>query len=357
MLDPTEILFLGIGKSSVLWYRCSLPAIHLGADWCGIVGRPPALRVVTGVVRGDTKLPHYGDYKVIVLQQVHGRIWLDKIRSLQARGIKVVYEIDDYIHGLIKHKKGHEFARYYTKEHVANHELCMRACDGLICSTDYIARRYAKYNRHVYVCRNGIDLARYNLTRPERSTVNIGWAGATGHLRAVLPWVAACMPVMQSEIQTCFVSVGDPSLARMVGEAIGPTRAVGIPFTTLECYPAAMCMIDIALAPAGKTGWYRGKSDLRWLEASALEIPTIADPTVYPDIEDGVTGFHAETPVQMAEILAELVADEELRRRVGAEAHRVVAESRSSEVMALQWGEVLNAVVGEYQSIYELQRS
>lgn len=358
MIDQSEVLFLGLGTSSVLWYRIALPAIHLGADWCGIRGDPPTLTVMTGLVRGDTALPKFDDYKVVVLQQVLGRRWLLKIRQLQENGIKVLYEVDDYMHGVDK-QVGHDYAEHFTKERLREYEMCMRVCDGLITSTEYIARRYAKFNRNVYVCRNGIDLARYQLTRPKRPTVNIGWAGATGHIRALVPWVNAIVPVLRGQPDTCWVSIGgERGLAEMVGQGIGrPDHAIEIPFTTLECYPAAMCMVDIMLAPAGKTGWYRGKSDLRWLEASALGIPTIADPTVYPEIEHGVTGFHAETPEQVTSILRELLADKDLRRRVGRQARDYVELHRSSEDAAMQWSEVLSAVAGEHESMHQLRRS
>lgn len=357
MLDPNEALFLGIGKSSVLWYRCALPAIHLGADWCGIRGTPPNVQVMTGLVRGDTVLPNYGDYKIVVLQEPYGKSWLRKIHELRAAGIKVLYEVDDYLHGVAK-QQHHDFAKGYGKEQLRDLEMCMRACDGMIVSTEYIARRYARYNKHIYVCRNGIDLSRYALTRPERSTVNIGWAGATGHTSAIIPWINAILPVLHERPDTCFVAIGSPGLAQPVNEILkSDNRAIGIPFAPLECYPAAMCMLDIALAPSTDTTWYRGKSDLRWLEAAALGVPIVADPVVYPEIEHGVTGFHAKNENEAQELVRELVEDDELRRRVGQQAHDYVVEHRSSETAAMQWHEVLGAVVGEHESLHQLQRS
>lgn len=357
MLEPNEILFLGLGKSAVLWYRCALPAIHLGADWCGVQSEPPNVQVVTGIVKGDTQLPNYSDYKVVVIQQAFGRQWMKQINSLKARGIKVLYEIDDYLHGVGK-QPSHDYARFYTKAHLQQYEMCMRVCDGIICSTDYIARRYAKFNRNLYVCRNGLDVERYALTRPERETVNIIWAGATGHMNTVIPWVNATLPVMLEFKRTCFVSLGQPGLARPINEILpGDNRAVGIPFTQIECYPAAMTMGDIALAPAGQTTWYRGKSDLRWLEAGALGIPIIADPDVYPDIEHGVNGFHARTPQEASECLRALVRDADLRNSVGAAAREYVHSERTSAIAASQWFEVCGAVVGEYESVSQLRRA
>ena len=48
----------------------------------------------------------------------------------------------------------------------------------------------ASLNPRTYVCRNGIDLKRYALTRPERDYVGVGWSGATGHKNAMQPWLA-----------------------------------------------------------------------------------------------------------------------------------------------------------------------
>jgi hypothetical protein len=77
----------------------------------------------------------------------------------------------------------------------------------------------------------------------------------------------------------------------------------------------------------------RGKSDVRWLEASALEIPIVADPVVYPSIENGVSGLHAA-----------LVDDAALRARIGAAARDHVRAHGSSAAVAPQWAAALAAV-------------
>ena len=59
-----------------------------------------------------------------------------------------------------------------------------------------------------------------------------------------------------------------------------------------------MSTFDVALAPSGNNNLFRGKSDLRWLEASALGIPVVGDPAVYPEIEDGITGS-AALPIEV----------------------------------------------------------
>lgn len=346
-LQGSDILFIGLGSTAVCWYRCVLPALFLGADWIGVAGEPPRLHYATGLVRGETKAPNPLDYRVVVIQQPRGRAWLRLIRDLQARGVKVVFEIDDYVHAVGK-MADHDFREHYSKDALAALELNMRVCDALICSTRYIAQRYRSFNRNVYVCENGLDLGRYRLTLPERNTVTIGWAGATGHRDSVMPWLDGIAKVMAQRPSTCFVSVGQEFALALRPHF--PGRAIAVPWTTVDIYPAAMTLMDIAIAPAGRSNFYRGKSDLRWLEAGALGIPIVADPGVYPYIEHGVTGFHASTPAEARELVEALVDDGDLRARVGANARRYVEQHRDMAIACRQWHSVLSLVVGEDRS-------
>ncbi|HEX2410090.1 MAG TPA: glycosyltransferase [Solirubrobacteraceae bacterium] len=332
-------LFVARGKGAVGWYRCALPAMVLGCDWVGAIGDPGELRLVTGMAPDDLDLDGFSRYDVLVLSQVAGPAWLRAIRGWQARGITVLYEIDDWLHGVRKLER-HAHKDHFSRDEVASYELCMRAADGIICSTEWLARRYRSLNPRTWVCRNGIDARRFALTRPPRAEVGVGWAGGTGHTASAKPWVREVGAVMRRRPDVRFISVGQP-FAQWLEAEFGAERCLAIPFTALEVYPSAMAHFDVALAPAGRGGYFQGKSDLRWLEASTLGIPTIADPTVYPEIEHGATGFHAKTPQEMAAILDELVGDRALRELVGAAAREHVLEHRTAQVAAQQWAEVL----------------
>lgn len=341
-LKGSDVLFIGRGATAVAWYRCYLPALFLGADWIGLEREPPNFVYRTGLVGGSTTLARFDSYKIIVVQQPRGRGWLNLIRKLQANGIRVIFEVDDYLHGVRK-VKDHDFSAGFTKTAIAGLEMNMRACDGIICSTQYIARRYRTFNPDVWVCENGLDMGRYQLTRPSRPTVTIGWAGGTGHATSVMPWVKQVGNVMLRHDNTRFASIGQ-DFADALSD-IFPTRTISVPFTMVETYPAAMTLLDIAIAPAGKGNFFRGKSDLRWLEAGALGIPIIADPDVYPRIEHGVTGFHAADAAAAAELMAMLVVDPELRLQVGEAARNYVMHERDMRVACRQWEAVFRAVL------------
>jgi O-antigen biosynthesis protein len=337
-----KTLFVGWGASVVSYYRCFLPALALGADYTAGTGEPPDLVLFTGFGERIPTVEDFFDYDVVVLQQPRGTGWLKLIRDLQAAGVRVLYEIDDYIQSARK-IKSHELADVFDAELVARMELAMRAADGVICSTPYLARRYRSFNARTWTCRNGIDLRRYDLPRPPRQGVTIGWAGGVGHKASLARWEPAVRAVMRARPQTRFVSVGHPFAAEL-REEFGPERAVALPPAKIEVYPASMTLFDIAIAPSAENNLFRGKSDLRWLESSALKLPLVAHPDVYPEVADGVTGLLARTPAEAEAALLRLVDDAALRERIGEAAYAQVAATRSATVTAEDWRAVLAEV-------------
>lgn len=340
--DLPRTLFIARGQGAAGWYRCALPAMALDLEWIGVASEPPHLHICTGLTRHPLRISDIREYEVVVIQQPSGTAWTREISRLRDAGVTVLFEIDDYVHAVRK-MADHDFAHVFDKNLVRTYELNMGLADGLICSTEYLAARYRTYNPRTWVCRNGIDLRRYALTRPRRDTVNIGWAGGTGHREALRPWLPNVAEVMRTHEATRFVTIGVSARDELDEEF--PARVVRLPFAPFDTYPAAMTHFDIALAPAGRNNFFRAKSDLRWLEASALGVPVVADPMVYPEIESGVTGFHAASPSEVRDHLMALVTDAEVRERVGEAARAHVTEHRRIQAMAQQWADALREAI------------
>jgi hypothetical protein len=242
----------------------------------------------------------WADYEVIVIQQPRGRAWVERVRGLQAAGAKVVFEIDDYVHACAS-RATTTTARSTGRSGLRDLELAMRVCDAMICSTPFLGRRYRAFNPTTYVCRNGLDLGRYALTLPQRDAVHIGWSGATGHRASVRPWldvVAAVMRERGRRRASCRSASHSRARWRRSSAPIAacPSRS---PRSTAT--RAAMASIDVAIAPAGRSNFFRGKSDCG--SSSRARCGTRSSPTdVYTEVEDGVTGYLAETPAEACRV-------------------------------------------------------
>lgn len=339
-LSSDDVLFVGLGAGVSGYYRSFLPARTLNCDWVGVRGDPSGLRRYGALLRPGERT--FEDYKLIVLQQVYGEEWVKTIKQLKRAGVVIIYEIDDYVHGLRK-VRNHQARTRWTRERVYAAELCMKASDGVIVSTQFLHDKYKRFNPNIFLCENAIDVSRYSCyERPEREQLNIGWAGGTGHGNAMTNWLPAVNLILAEYAHAHFVSIGEP-YAALVDRRL-QDRAHAIPFATIENYPAALTNFDIALAPAGKGNFHKAKSDLRFLEASALRIPVVADPEHYKCVRNGHNGLAAVDADGVYQQLKRLIENPDEREQLAEAAFDYVARERDIYKAVNKWTDAFIAV-------------
>ena len=84
-----------------------------------------------------------------------------------------------------------------TARRVQTYELCMRAADGVICSTDWLAQRYRSVNPRTWTAATASTSCATRSRVPQRDHVGIGWAGGTGHSASAKPWIEEVGRVMR----------------------------------------------------------------------------------------------------------------------------------------------------------------
>lgn len=336
-IGPQDVLFMGMGRTHVAWYRCFLPALALQADWIGYGTPPPEIRSATGFVRGDLQEPNYEDYKVIVVQQPRGKNWLDWMAGLHDKGVKILYEIDDNLPAVAKMKSHHN--RNKIRSHLGQHEQFMRMCDGIIVSTKELASKVKRFNKNVWVCEVGIDMERYQLERPAHDDFTIGFAGGFGHEISLFPWLSAINDVMEYKDNVRFMSVGVDYT-----EHVTRGEKVHLPFTQVESWPSVMSNFDILLAPGADHPFFKCKSELKWIEASAMGIPVIANPIPYKSIRHTFTGWRAETPLQVRSWLRMAMDHRDLTAEMAQRAREEVLERYHIRNQVEQWIKVFEEV-------------
>lgn len=351
-LNPNQILFIGRGRSpALLHYRIQMPAEQLGCDWVGVIGNPKMLTVTTGRIAGkafppgiyppDNTTLDIARYETVVIQYNQDENWVEWVRGLQAAGVRVLVETDDWLHG-VRQVKGHLARKTIRGRELQRLGKLMEAADGLIVSTPYLADLTERFNTNRYVCRNGVRASRYRLAKPTAERpVTVGWAGGSGHDEALARWAPSVAQAIDRNPRSRLLTIGmhaGPLLA-----ACGLNERVHyLPGTPTDNYPALLTHFDIGLAPAGTTDWALAKSELRWLELSALAIPSVVDPSLYVSSTDGETALWATTHDEVRDAIQVMLDDPAYATKLGLQARDHVAENYDISRMVHQWATVLN---------------
>ena len=110
-------------------------------------------------------------------------------------------------------------------------------------------------------------------------------------------------------------------------------------------YFQAFADFGVGLCPLAKTPFNEGKSDLKWLEYSALGIPTVASAgRPYEELEDMATGLLADSADEWEEKTARLLSDKGLRRKLGETAREYVLEKRTIDGSLRLWRDLFTAI-------------
>jgi glycosyltransferase involved in cell wall biosynthesis len=173
-----------------------------------------------------------------------------------------------------------------------------------------------QFNPNVIVLNNHIDDAMFDLVRPRRDRVTVGWAGGDSHKRDWMMVAPKIRRFLDRNPDVDFHGVGENYLKenRVRGRHSGWSADLFDYYRTID--------FDIGIAPLTFSMFNRSKSAIKALEYAALGIPVIAtDIEPYqPFVVDGVTGFLVKHEHEWEARLRDLVNDEGMREEMGRNA-------------------------------------
>jgi glycosyltransferase involved in cell wall biosynthesis len=211
------------------------------------------------------------------------------------------------------------------------------------CGNRFIAEHVKALGGRARIIPTVVDTERFC----PRSEVNndrlptLGWVGT----HSTLPFLESIFPALQRLATTHRFRL------KIVGAAHKPITLPGVEFESLAWSLVREVedfqSFDIGLYPI-KQGiypdqWISGKSGFKAIQYMALGIPYVATPVaVCGEIgEEGVTHFSAWTENEWCERLAELIANEPLRRRMGKAGRRHSFQHYSVSAQADKLGQAL----------------
>ena len=288
-----------------------------------------------------------GPAELCVIQRVVTLDQTPAVRRLRKPGTKLVYEIDDNMFAIDPRNKN-AFKLYSRPETLDGLRTAAGLCDLITVSTAPLAKVMEREcGVPAVVLPNCIDDDMFDIERTRWDRVRIGWAGGQGHDSDIRAVAGQIRRFIRRNPAVDFHVIGY-DYRRLLGfERIYFSTWQ----TPIDAYWRALDF-DIGIAPLAHNVFNQSKSALKALEYGALGIPCVAtDAPPYREvIIDGVTGFLISQDHMWEKRLGELVADADLRERMGRAAKdhvRQFALSRNWRRWEAVYGDLLGRPVAQ----------
>ena len=222
-------------------------------------------------------------------------------------------------------------------------DVVMRHAAMVVVGNEYLRDHAIKAGaRRVEIVPTSVDLMRYPLPVPRRNEVfTIGWIGSPATTR-YLHGVHEALAEICAHNQTKVVLVGasEPGW-QDVPHALHPW--------TEQTEVAEVSAFDVGIMPLEDSPWERGKCGYKLIQYMACGKPVIASPVGVNTriVEHGINGYLAETTQDWVKALTTLMADADLRQRMGAAGRAKVERDYSVQVNAPRLAALLHSAANE----------
>ena len=269
---------------------------------------------------------------------------LDCISQARLRGLPTFWEVDDlvfdpneYIHNSNLASIDRELQKSVLTG-VPLYRACMLACDSAIASTPPLADAMRKAGmREVSVVENALDddtiLAAEGAIasrKPAHDWITIGYgSGTKTHDKDFLEATFAIVSCMATYPHLRLRIIGELSLSKEL--MVFSDRIEFFPTVKYAAYLKLLAECDIAIAPLAKSVFNNAKSNIKYIEASMVELPSICSATAaFTDVvEHRVNGLLADNPDSWCHALIFLIESPARRRALAAAAKRTVVSRYS----------------------------
>ncbi len=276
------------------------------------------------------------------------------ILAAKALGVPTYYEIDDLIFDPVFYPDSFESYEGQISKHeydgllygVPLFHYAMSLCDYGIASTAPLADQIAPLvgKGSCFVLRNGLDernekaIEMGRSPRPTRDALTVFYGSGTKAHNSDFNELAApaLLFALERYDHVRLVIVGHLRLRPEFERFSSRITQLGF-VSDLDQYWALLSAADINLAVLSPGLMASCKSEIKWLEAAVLQVPSIVSATAtYQEVlEDGVDALVVEADAHAwTKALTRLIEDSGLRRSIGAAARRKALQNYSIDSAA-----------------------
>ena len=281
---------------------------------------------------------------------------IDLARSL---GVTTYYEVDDL---LFSQEYPEPLSSYDVSLSEEDHRTltlyaglfhqAMVRCDYGLTSTATLAGHMALIVKsgQAFVVRNGLDSRNAQLDASDGERLHDSedvlifyGSGTKAHNQDFCDLVATALhEVLSSHEHARLILAGYVQLDERFDGFQDRIQQVGV-IPDVRAYWSLLAETDINLAVLHPTTITNGKSEIKWLEAASLGIPSIVSATAahLDNLEDGVDVLFAETSEQWRQQLTTLIDDAALRTKIGRAAQSTAQRVYGFDACVKQLAEAL----------------
>lgn len=278
------------------------------------------------------------------------------VAAVRRAGAKLIYTLDDNFLDLPPSVAG-----WFTPQHRQVVEFFLSEADGVMVTTPGLQERFAPYNRHSVVVPHALDerllkpKPRAWLDRFRSRRIIIGYMGTFSHdddLLMIAPALRAAIERHSASVEIQLIGVAErpATLAALSGlpvrvitlrpELVEYTRF--LPWFTQQRW-------DIALAPLIDSPFTRCKSDIKFLDYSALGAAGIYSrvPAYESSVRHLETGWVTDNTIEAWQsALKQLISSRDLRRDLAQRAAHYLDAERVLRQRAHDWSAALAQLIG-----------
>ena len=261
------------------------------------------------------------------------------IDALRRHGVFVVWEVDDLIFDDELYRRNSNMDTLDPEVRAGNLNSvkllrnAMLACDAGIASTPRLAQAMRDaglvdvtvienaVDRQTAALASGLRLHREAARRHASREVLITYgSGNPTHDADFRQATSALLRLLAAYPETKLRVIGD--LRMSPGFDVFGTRVERVAAMPFDAYFTLLAESDISIAPLEQTEFNDAKSNIKFLEASILDIPSVCSPSAHfrGAIRHGRNGFVASDDDAWFSALSSLAIDADLRRRMGESA-------------------------------------
>jgi glycosyltransferase involved in cell wall biosynthesis len=348
-----KVYFVGSGLQGCYNVRCLFPLQANGWD-----GDRTSFSLDSKTPENKSKAAIQAD--IVVFHRPIKKELLELARILKKNGKKIVMDNDD----TLKEDNGFKFNDYMNEQRVKNGiekissalDEFIKEADLITCSTEFLKKEYENINSNVIVLPNYIDPFYFpEPIKNDSEIIRIGITGSVGVTNDIEP-LKPIINHYQNDPRVRLVLLSLPVQGqneiykKLYSEEYSYWSSVNIewhPFAKVNEYYEYLngLKLDMVIIPRYDSLFNRCKSNLKFLENSMLEIPTIAqsfstkDSPYEQNPEDSKHLLLAENTEEFINQIEFLIADKDRRIKIGKDAKKYVEENYdiNDEKNSVKW--------------------